>query len=173
MNALTGTDVGFAHRNSLIDHGRHRSWYAQRWHHAADPQAAENVFHRCQFLGRVELVELRQGASQPDVTGRSVDQVDGDKPGQLPPVLGLDDKVRHRLSGRIDDDAAHLSARTIDATRLGPYRELRLLCHDCLSLRNIAASLWPNRRAGAGTTGAVTTSRPSRRSAVSAIGNPA
>ncbi|MGH3193489.1 MAG: hypothetical protein ACRDOL_40790, partial [Streptosporangiaceae bacterium] len=61
--------------------------------------------------------------------GRGVDQVQGDKPAGMPPVPGLDDKMRDRISSRIDDHAADLATRTVRAACPGPDHELCLVCH--------------------------------------------
>src|SRR6516165_5959035 len=84
------------------------------------------------FRGVVELVELRARAAQPDFPVRGLDQVHGDKPPGLLPVPRLDDKVGDRLSGRVDDQAAHLAAVTIRTACPGPDRELRLSGHSRL-----------------------------------------
>jgi len=58
--------------------------------------------------------------------------VHGNKPPGLLSVARLDDKVGDRLSGRVDDQAAHLAAVTIRAACPGPDRELRLSGHNRL-----------------------------------------
>src|SRR6201989_3181735 len=81
------------------------------------------------FHGMVELAELRARAAQPDFPVRGLDQVHGDKPTGLLPVPRLDNKVGDHLSGRVDDQAAHLAAVTIRAACPDPDRELRLSGH--------------------------------------------
>jgi hypothetical protein len=95
--------------------------------------AAAGAFHHVAFLGGVKLVELRARAAQPDFAGRSVDQVYRNKPPGVLPVPRLDDKVSDRISGWVDDQAAHFAARAIRAACPGPDRELQLLCHCCPS----------------------------------------
>jgi hypothetical protein len=87
------------------------------------------AFYALFVLSVVKLAELGQGATQPDSAGRGVDQVQGDKPTGMPPVPGLDDKMRDRINSRIDDHAADLAARTVRAACLGPDRESCLVCH--------------------------------------------
>jgi hypothetical protein len=55
------------------------------------------------------------------------------KPPGVLPVPRLDDKVSDRISGWVDDQAAHFAARAIRAACPGPDRELQLLCHCCPS----------------------------------------
>ena len=97
------------------------------------------------FRGVVELVELRARAAQPDFPVRGLDQGHGDKPPGLLPVPRLDDKVSDRLSGRVDDQAAHLAAVTIRAACPGPDRELRLSGHG-----RLLSSCWTLARACGG-----------------------
>jgi len=75
--------------------------------------ATADAPHKVPFLSAIELVELCPRTAQPDFPGCSLDQVDGDKPGVLPPVAGLDHKVGDRIGGWVDDQTAHLTARTI------------------------------------------------------------
>src|SRR5215469_2951294 len=82
-----------------------------------------------ELLGVVELVELRECTAQPDFTGCGVYQANRDKPPGLPPVSRLDDKVGDRISGWVDDQAAHLAAGSIRTACLGPDREFRLRSH--------------------------------------------
>jgi hypothetical protein len=89
------------------------------------------------LLGVVELAELRQGAAQPDAAAGALDQAHRHKPPGLLAVPRLDDQVGDRLSGRVDDQAAHLAAVTIRAACPGPDREPRLSGHS-----RLPASCW-------------------------------
>lgn len=54
-------------------------------------------------------LELGDRAPQPEIAARGVDQANRNEPGRLPPVLRLNDQVRHRTSDRVDDRAAYLA----------------------------------------------------------------
>jgi hypothetical protein len=79
------------------------------------------------LFGGVELVELRCGATEPDLVCRGVDEVEGNKPAS--PVLGFDDEMGDRADDGINDHAARLATGPIATAGLSPDRELRHLCH--------------------------------------------
>lgn len=64
------------------------------------------------------------------VIGRGVDnnETDGNKSGEIPPVIRLDDKVSDRTSVWVDNQTGHRAAAAVRATRLGPDCE-SCLCH--------------------------------------------
>src|SRR5271166_3257847 len=141
MDVITAANVRLTQRNHVLHDGWHGLWYAPGGRHTADSQAG-STFHELDLLGRLERVELGQGAAQPDVAGGGVDQVEGDQPPVLPPVFRLDDQMRDRATGRIDDHAAHLATRTIRAAGRGPDRELRLCCHAAFPYPDLVGVGW-------------------------------
>lgn len=146
MDVLTGTYLCFTRRDNLLDNepgrprhggtagGLHAEGPNGSWSHHGHGRPRVAAFYSLFVLGVAELAELGEGATQPDFAGRGVDQVQGDKPAGMPPVPGLDDKMRDRISSRIDDHAADLAARTVRAACLGPDRESCLVCHCRLPL---------------------------------------
>ena len=72
------------------------------------------------LLSVVELAELRQGAAQPNFAVHGLGQVTWNKPRGLLRVPALDDKVGDRVSGWVDDQAAHLAAVPSEQLALAP-----------------------------------------------------
>jgi hypothetical protein len=121
MDTVTGAELYLALRDNVLND--RLGLYRLGAHAGAEeidragwrvcPTAAVHASHKVPFLGAIELVELCARTAQPDFPGRSLDQVDRNKPGGLLLVAGLDHKVSDRISGRVDDQTAHLAARTI------------------------------------------------------------
>ena len=99
------------------------------------------------LLGEIELVEFRDATAQPDLAGRRIHKVYGNKPAWLSPVLRFDHKMGDGKSHRVHNQTAHLAANAIRGTRLGPDRELRRLCHGCRLLAQSSALYAQRRRA--------------------------
>jgi hypothetical protein len=64
------------------------------------------VRHGFGLLTGPERLELGQGAAKPDLAGRSVYEVHGNKPTRARPVLGVDREMSDLPGGRVDDYAA-------------------------------------------------------------------
>jgi hypothetical protein len=64
------------------------------------------VRHGFGLLGGPERLELGQGAAKLDLAGRSVYEVNGNKPPRARPVLGVDCEMRDLPGDRVDDYAA-------------------------------------------------------------------
>src|SRR6185437_682171 len=79
----------------------------------------------------VELLELRPGAAQPDLTCRTLDEVERDEPAGASPVPWLDHQAGDFPSDGTGDHAAYLADCPVAATGLSPDRELRNTCHSC------------------------------------------
>jgi hypothetical protein len=119
MNAVTGPELHLTARDNVLN-DRPPVYRLGAYAGAEEiGRAGWCVFlnaggaHKVPFLSGIELVELRPRTAQPDLLGRSLDQVNRNKPGGLLPVAGLNHKVSDRISGWIDDQTAHLAARTI------------------------------------------------------------
>jgi hypothetical protein len=101
MNALTALHVYLTQRDNVLDHDRPAVSQAHANSHTGggtpDPHAADatvaldrlsltvaalviGALHQVGFLRGIELVEIRDGAAQPDMAGRIFDQVNGNKP---------------------------------------------------------------------------------------------
>lgn len=96
------------------------------------------------LLRHLELVELRQGASEPDLPTGGVHQVEGHESAEALPVLRLDHEVGDLPADGVDHDAGHLATAAVGATGLGPDDVLHFLCHATASVMpNVAASANP------------------------------
>ena len=156
MNGFAATKLCFTQRNGVMHDDRRAVPEAATDRRArdrtADPHAAGSTvaldrirgvvsapvlgaFLQIDFLGGVKLLELPEGAAQPDLAGGGVDQLQGNEPAVMPLVLRFDDQMRDRASGRIDDYPGHLAAETVGAARFGPDCERRRLWHCCLPFR--------------------------------------
>ena len=119
MDTVTGAELYLAARDNVLNDRPPVYWLGAYAGAEEIARAGWCVFlnaggaHKVPFLSGIELVELRPRTAQPDLLGRSLDQVNRNKPGGLLPVAGLDHKVGDRISGRVDDQTAHLAARTI------------------------------------------------------------
>jgi hypothetical protein len=87
--------------------------------------AAVDIIRQLDFLGRIELVELGEGAPQRDLVIRrvyqvGVDQIDGYEPARPDLVLVPDDQMRDRPGARVEDRAADLAAVAVRAAYPGP-----------------------------------------------------
>jgi hypothetical protein len=87
------------------------------------------VRHDLGLLGRLERLEVGQGAAKPELTRRSIHQVNGNKPRWAIPALLVDYEMSDLPGDRVDDYAAHLTAGTIGATGVGPDPERHLPRH--------------------------------------------
>jgi hypothetical protein len=92
------------------------------------------VRHGFGLLGGPERLELGQGAAKPDLAGRSVYEVNGNKPPRARPVLGVDREMRDLPGDRVEDDAAYLTAGTIGAAGAGADPEWHHPRHPLVSL---------------------------------------
>ncbi len=81
------------------------------------------------LLGRIELLELRLGAVQPDRARRSVDKINRNKPPLPMLMLGFDHQMGKRPGDRVNDHTAQLAAGSIGTARIVPDRERRRLFH--------------------------------------------
>ncbi len=97
VDTLTALHVCFTQRDNVVDHDRRTVSQAHADSHTGGPHIARTAvaldrlslavaapviesLRQVGFLGGIEVVELRDGTAQPEVVGRSVDQVDGNKP---------------------------------------------------------------------------------------------
>src|ERR1700689_5092459 len=87
------------------------------------------VRHGLGLLGGPERLELGQSAAKPDLARRSVRKIDGNKPPRAMPVLRVDCEMSNLPRGRVDDNAAYLTAGSIGATGVGPDPERHRLRH--------------------------------------------
>src|SRR5580693_3473940 len=144
MDPLTALHVYFTQR----DHDGPTVSHAHADSHSGGPSAAHTAvaldrlslsvaapvietLRQVGLLGELELAEFRGGTAQPDLAGRRVHKVDGNKSAWLWPVLRFDHKMGDGKSHRVHNQTAHLAANAIRAACLGPDRELRRLCHCC------------------------------------------
>src|SRR5580693_542617 len=148
VDTLTALHVCFTQRDHVVEYDRRTVFHAHADSHTGGLYAAHTAvaldrlslsvaaaviepLHQVGLLGEIELAEFRGGTAQPDLAGRRVHKVDGNKSAWLWPVLRFDHKMGDGKSHRVHNQTAHLAANAIRGTGLGPDRELRRLCHGC------------------------------------------
>jgi len=145
MDVLTATHLHLVQRDGVVG-DRQRSVSPGHAHAHAHARARAVVGHEghlfrviarvsgragqeLRLLGGIELLELRQGAAEPDLARRGVDKVKRNKPAAVIVMLWFDHEMGDRTRDRVHDHAGHLAAAPVSTADVGPDRERRCLCH--------------------------------------------
>jgi uncharacterized repeat protein (TIGR01451 family) len=85
--------------------------------------------HELGLLSGIELLELGEGAAEPDLLRGRVHEAERDEPAEALPVGGLDYQMRELLRDGVEHHPDHRAAGPVGAGCLGADRELRCLWH--------------------------------------------
>ena len=120
---LRGVSPGHAHAHAraVVGHVKHLFRVIAR----VSGRAGQEL---C-LLGGIELLELLQGAAEPDLACRGVDEVKRNKPAAVIAMLGFDHEMGDRARDRVHDHAGHLAAAAVGTAGVGPDHERCCLCH--------------------------------------------
>ena len=84
--------------------------------------------HELRLLGGIELLELRNGATEPDLAAGSIGKSQRYEPAEALAPRRFDDEVGEFTGDRVDDHPGHLTTCSIGTPDAGPDHE-RCLCH--------------------------------------------